>query len=165
MFVTKSQFFVFIACVAFGSGIGFLLSILSAIKFFIKYNVVKIFIDVVLFSIVSVLYSHYTYTLGFPNLRMYMLLGVFIGMALYLKSLHILLANYIKKFYNIIVKNYKKRKIIKNDRSKVKKDNSGNHGGRSPAIDSTAIHNGLSTDIHKSSKRQRRIFGAKNSRI
>ena len=101
MFVSKSQFFVFMACVAFGGVSGTLLSVCAAIKFFIKNNLIKIMPDVIAFLSIAVLFFYYAYFIKMPNLRAYMIVGVFIGIALYFKSLHILLAKYAKKLYNI----------------------------------------------------------------
>ena len=162
MFVSKSQFFVFVACIAFGGISGCLLSISAIIKFFIKSKIIKIIPDIIAFSIIATAFFYYAYLLKMPNLRIYLIVGVFLGMVLYFKSLHILLAKNAKKLYNII-----KEKLIrlKNDRAtkrkqrdrrkntdnrrKSKTSNRGRHGRRGVAVSNSSVNYGLSTNIHK----------------
>ena len=165
MFVTKSQFFVFMACVTFGGIIGVVFSISALVKFFIKNNLLKAVPDVIAFLPLGLLFLQYSHYLSFPNLRIYMILGVFVGLTFYLKSFHRLLAKIAKKFYNIIVKKYQKRNKNKHDGRKVKKVNRVDDRGGSASAYNTTVYNGLSTDIDKSSKRKRRLFGAKNRRV
>lgn len=101
MFVTKSQIYVFIACVAFGGVSGMLLSVSSMLKFFLGNKILKIMSDVIFCVLISFFYCEYSYCLSFPNFRVYMPLGVFVGIYLYLKSFHIILAKYVKLLYNI----------------------------------------------------------------
>ena len=128
MFVSKNQFFVFIACVSFGCVCALLLSFSAALKFFIKNKIIKAIPDVIVFLLISVSFRIYCYKLNFPNVRFYMLLGAIIGMLLYFKSFHILLAKYAKKFYNIINRKIIKNKKAKDERNKIKKVDSRNYG-------------------------------------
>lgn len=109
MFVTASQFYVFVSCVAFGSVFGILFGLSDCVKLFIKSKTLKVLSDVLAFIVVCFSYIVYAYVLKFPNLRAYMFLGVFAGILLTFKSFNILLAKTVKKIYNICVK--KKRKI------------------------------------------------------
>lgn len=112
MFVTASQIYVFIACVALGGFFGALLSISCSIKYFIKNIYLKALPDFIVFSLCALIYAILSYNMKFPNVRMYMFLGIFVGIVTYLKSFHILLAKIIKKIYNII----KRKKVNpKND--------------------------------------------------
>ena len=76
-------------------------------------------------------------------------IGVFIGVIAYTKSLHILLAKLLKKFYNICKQKIKKLKGKENDRNKSKKDDNSNDGGGSASTRNLAIHYGLSNDFNK----------------
>ena len=109
MFVTKNQLYVFIACVAFGGGAGIIFSLLSVIFERIKNKVIKALPFIIISIPLGFSYVFYGYMLKFPNFRVYMILGVFCGIYLYFKSFHIILAKFVKKFYNIIHNSKKER--------------------------------------------------------
>lgn len=117
MFVTAGQFYVFVACVAFGFAAGTLFSAAALVKFFFKSAAVRAIPDVIAFAVAAALYVKFAFLSGFPDFRAYMAAGVFVGIALYLKSLHISLAKICKKFYNII----KSKSRAKMTESKAKK--------------------------------------------
>lgn len=150
MFVTKNQFCIFVACLAFGGASGLLLSFEMGLKNIIKPKIFKILIDVFYFFILSLCFLFYTYKLNFPNLRFYMLIGVFVGNYMYFKSFHIMLAKFTKKFYNIIVQKIKRNKGRNNDRRKSKKSNSSHNGGRNITTFYSNFNNGLSNDFNQS---------------
>lgn len=149
MFVTKSQFYIFIACIAFGGTIGVVFSIFSILKFFAKNKIIKIFSDVIAFSVVGVIFPVFSHYMNFSNVRLYMLVGILMGIYLYFKSFHILLAKYAKKFYNIIVKINKKR--AKDDRKQIQKINSSLNNRGSNTNGNISYGNDISTNFHKSS--------------
>lgn len=165
MFVTKNQFYVFLSCVTFGCVCAILLSISTVIKFFIKNKAFKILPDVVVFILISFLYRIYSYKINFPNVRIYMIFGVLLGMLMYFKSFHILLAKYIKKFYNILNRKITKIKKAKDERNKVKKVDSRNYGRRCFVGSSASIDNGVSTNINSSRKQPNRKVRRKNRRV
>ena len=145
MFVTKNQIFVFIACVAFGGVSGIIYSFAYILKYPIKNKWLKILPDVVVSMPIAIAFVIYAHGLNFPNVREYMVIGVFLGLFLYFKSFHILLANCIEKIYNI----YKQKRIKrKNDRRKNKKINSRRHGRRSTARRRVVSGNGVSVNSH-----------------
>ena len=115
MYVTKNQIFVFIACYAFGCVVGVSFGIIDHIKKIIKVRFLGVVLEVLNFFIVSIIYLLYSHALRFPNFRLYMIIGVFLGVLSYLKSLHIIVAKCLQKVYNIIVKikNKKDKKWIK----------------------------------------------------
>jgi site-specific recombinase len=165
MFVTKNQFSVFVACLAFGCMIGVFLSLLNLIKIKVRQKFVEVIIDVVGFVVVAIIFSQYTFSLGFPSIRVYMIVGVLLGIYIYLKSLYILLAKIAKKFYNIIKKKLKSILKAKDERIKTQKNNSSVNRRGSIAVGVLAINNGLSTDKYKGEKRRRGVFNAKNRRV
>lgn len=116
MFVTSGQFYVFVACVCFGGCTSILFSISALIKNYIANRLIKIILDVICFLFVGVLYVLYSHALKFPNFRLYMIVGVLLGIFSYLKSFHILLAKMAKKFYNIIDKKLRRVKRSKDER-------------------------------------------------
>ena len=110
MFVTYNQLYVFLACFSFGVFCGVVYSPITFFKSLIKIKAIQILIDVLFFTTVSFFYVLLSYKLKFPSLRFYMVFGVFSGLFSYMKSFHIILANFNKKLYNIIKKNKGKRR-------------------------------------------------------
>jgi len=143
MFVTSGQFFVFMACLAFGGCVGVLFSLLKAIKFLIKIRFLGVVLDVFFFIISSFIYVGFSYALKFPNFRVYMVVGVILGIFLYFKSFYLLLAKMSKKIYNIIILKFPRKKKAKNDRRKGEKSNRCKHGRRGAVGSRFNIRDGL----------------------
>lgn len=149
MFVTANQFGVFVACFSIGGVCGALFSISALFKFVIKSVKLSWIFDVFAFILTSVIYVYTSHKLNFPNYRAYMTVGVFVGIFVYLKSFHILLAKSTKKIYNII-----KTKIakVRHDRIKDKKVDSGGDSRCGAFNRNTFDDNGLPTHIGKCGK-------------
>ena len=107
MFVTSGQLYYFLGSIAYGSVIGFCLSTTFFLKRRNFNKVLSTIFDVLIYVIASILFILYTYKLNYPNVRLYMIFGVFLGILIYLKSLNIVLAKILKKLYNIL----KKKKV------------------------------------------------------
>ncbi len=118
MFVSANQFYVFIACIAFGAVMGVFYSPIIALKRKVKRQIICAFADVLFFALLCVFYAFFSFYSGFPSLRAYMLTGVFAGIILYVKSFNIILAKFAKMIYNKCIKSLKKRKT-KDDRGQV----------------------------------------------
>ncbi|MBQ8426642.1 MAG: spore cortex biosynthesis protein YabQ [Clostridia bacterium] len=146
MFVTANQIFIFLACVSFGGVAGVLFSSAIAVKSVIKNKWLKILPDVFAFFITAILYVLYSFNMRFSNLRLYMVVGVLVGISLYLKSFHILLAKFLKKAYNIIKT---KRMKAEDDRRKVKKTYSRDNGRRSIADSNTVFGHAVRNNKNK----------------
>lgn len=157
MFVTKSQLYIFLACVSFGGVVGLVHNFSFALKLLFKYKIVKIAIDV-LFSIpIGFAFAEYCFAMNFPSLRAYMLVGVFVGLYLYFKSFYILLAKLTQKLYNICKEKILKARNVRkskrkntNNRRKGKKVNSRKYGRGGIAYGDTFNGDGLSVNIHRS---------------
>ena len=162
MFVAKNQFYVLLACVAFGGVAGLLLSAINFFGYLTKQKILKFVCGVIALSIIGVLYSYYSYKLFFPNLRTYMLVGVLVGIYLYYKSFYIILAKILKKIYNIFKQKIKNIKGKKNDRNKSKKNDSGNDGGRSIVASNITLDNGLSNGFNKNRRKAHRTLERPN---
>ncbi|MCQ2387653.1 MAG: hypothetical protein MJ066_04335 [Clostridia bacterium] len=104
MFVTKNQFYIFIACIAIGGLFGVLFSLSKVFKK-IPIKTVGIITDVFSFVLTGVGFVFLSSVLDFPSLRFYMILGVIAGIFLYMRSFDIMLAKICKKAYNIIKRN------------------------------------------------------------
>ena len=165
MFVTANQFYTFLACVSFGAIGGVLFSMLSLVKAFVKSKIFLAIIDIFCMTILSVGFSIYSYKFNFPNIRVYMILGVLIGLTLYLKSFHRILAKFAKKFYNITIRKLLNSKGKANDRIKSKKANSGINGRGSFITVYSGVDNGLSNDNDKRQGKSHRIFKRPNRKI
>ena len=100
MFVTANQFYVFVACLAFGALVGVVFSFLEFFSSLIGKRWVKIIADFFAFIICFVLFEIYSFNMHFPSFRLYMVLGVFLGIIAYKKSFQIILAKIVKKLYN-----------------------------------------------------------------
>lgn len=157
MFVTSDQIFIFILCVFIGSIIGGVYSIFSVMKFIFKNIFLKNLVDF-LFAIISAfIFIFLSYEFSLPSFRIYMLLGLFFGFYLYLKSFYIILAKWIKKLYNIVSKNIfvkitLKRRKNKDGKIKGRKTNSCRNGGRGIACCDTCFGLSISNNKHKRKK-------------
>lgn len=118
MFVTGGQFYVFIACLAFGGVCGIFFSVSAIIKFVTTNKIIRLIPDLFAFLLTCALYVIYAFILNFPSFRAYMVIGVLLGIYLYLKSFHIILAKICKKAYNNIRKKFSRKNKSKHDRRK-----------------------------------------------
>ena len=150
MFVTKNQFYVFIACVAFGAIGGVVFSFFTPLKLSVKSQAIRILLDATAFIVFTGGYVFYSFTLNFPSIRAYNILGVLLGLVLYLKSFGIILAKSVKKLYNILRKKLTK---VKNDGRKDQKTNSRRNGRRSSTRSDIVNGNGISAYLHWRRKR------------
>ena len=165
MFVTLNQIYVFIACVSFGGIGGLIFSLFCIIKTLVKFKIFEVLCDVFCMALLSVAFSVFSYKFSFPNIRVYMIFGVLLGLTLYLKSFHRILAKFAKKFYNITIQKFTKGKGRKNDRNKGEKVNSGTNGRGSVVTVYSSVNNGLSNDYDKRQKKSYRIFRKSNRKI
>lgn len=146
MFVTKNQIYVFIACVAFGFISGIVFGGLSYIKVFIKNRIIKIILEFLSGGLLGCFFVFYTYKLNFPTLRVYMLIGVVVGIVGYFKSFNILLAKSAEKIYNI----FKSKKVKrKHDRIKIQKAGRCGNSRRNNTSNNIDIRNDLSISVNK----------------
>ena len=128
MFVSSGQFYVFLACIGLGGLSGVIFSLFLPLRIVLN-SFCRIIVDVISFCIVSVLFVWVSYLLRFPSFRLYMPIGVLIGLFIYAESFNIILAKIIKKLYNIINKKILKwfrlikAKISKKPRTKDEKLN------------------------------------------
>ncbi len=101
MFVSSGQFYVFIACVAYGTVLGVLFFLVADLTSKVKNKILRGFFDFLPFFIGAVLFVLYYNYYNFPSFRWYMIFGVFLGVILYGESFRLILAKAIKKVYNI----------------------------------------------------------------
>lgn len=100
MFLTETQFYVFVACTAFGGVCAAIYSFVDNLAKRIKIRTLREIISFLLFLIFAICFAVYSFRLRFPSFRFYQIGGVVFGAYVYYKSLYIILAKTIKKHYN-----------------------------------------------------------------
>ena len=93
---------VFFICFSFGVISGIVFSILRLLSNVIKNNFAEVAFDILYFSLLSVGFIFLSYYLKFPSFRLYMCIGVLLGVYVYVKSFHYILAIGVEKVYNQI---------------------------------------------------------------
>ncbi len=146
MFVSSGQIYVFLACFAVGGVSGIFLSVSRGVKYLIKNKIVAVISDITAFLAITLSFIGLSFAFGFPNIRAYMPLGVFLGVIAYMKSFHIILAKLTIMIYNYIITHTGRIIRNANDRRKTKKINSRRRSRRGAFGSDTAIDNGLSVD-------------------
>ena len=153
MFVTSGQFSCFFGAISFGGVFGVLYSLIKGIKRLIKQEKISIIIggalEIIYFIFMSVCFVKYRYYYQYPSIRVYMLLGVILGLVAYAKSFHLLLAKLGFLVYNRINKFILTKKVKLNDGKKVQKSNRRKHGRRGIVGGDTAIGNAFSNNKHQ----------------
>jgi len=100
MFVTANQIFIFLVCIYSGLISGVIYDVLYLVKLVAGGKWTNIILDIVFFIIFSLIYIFVSFIFHFPVFRLYMFLGTQLGLFMYIKSFHILIANGAKKIYN-----------------------------------------------------------------
>ena len=139
MFVTADQAFVFIVCVAYGGTFGVLFTVSAAVKGACVNKWVGVTADIAAFTVFAVGFAAFGFYMGFPSYRLYMSVGAMAGITLYMKSLHITLAKFSEKLYNITVIKIRAATLKKRERKKVgrtdKQDLDGRRRGKRRDVD------------------------------
>ena len=102
MFVSLNQFFIFIASVSIGGISAVIFTFFMPIIALIKNKILRNLLNFFSIIFIGIFYIIASYLLKFPSIRLYMIVGVFVGILLYIKSFHITLAKLFKKVYKII---------------------------------------------------------------
>lgn len=128
MFVSAGQFYYFAECLFIGALSGLISEILLvSVPLSSKFAAVEKITDFLRFAVAGAVYFRLSLYFRFPDVRLYMPLGVIVGNALEYVTVHKLLAKYLKTWYNKF-ENYLRSKI--NDRKKNAKARYGRHGSR-----------------------------------
>lgn len=118
MFVSDNQFYFFILSVSIGFALSPLFSVSDLIKSRIKRLWVGAISDTVAFALFGAFFCRLFFVYGFPNLRPYMIGGAILGIVLYKKTFHFILAKIAEKAYTVTVrinKRINRRRKLKND--------------------------------------------------
>lgn len=100
-----NQLYVFFCCVLSGVVSGVVYDILYLVKQFAKGKAVAVSLDALFFIVFAGIYIFISVMFALPSFRPYMFFGCLAGLLLYLKSMHRILAFFVKTLYNV-----KKRK-------------------------------------------------------
>lgn len=128
--------FIFLISVLCGASSGIVYDLLYLARVFvcgadkIKYTVKdKIFTaicDLLYFAVLAAMFIFVSVCFEFYSIRLYMLIGCALGVLIYLKSLHIIIAFLIKKVYNNVNKCIRST-VSKHERRKAKQNSCGNN--------------------------------------
>jgi len=100
MFVTANQIFIFLVCIYAGLISGVVYDVLYVLKLAAGGKWTNIILDIIFFIIFSCIYIFVSFLFEFPVFRFYMFFAAQLGLFMYIKSFHILIANGAKKIYN-----------------------------------------------------------------
>lgn len=110
MFATANQIFIFLVCIYAGLLSGIIYDVIYLTKHFAGGKVLNIVLDIVFFVIFALIYIFVSLLFSFPAFRLYMFLAAQLGLFMYVKSFHVLIANGAKKLYNGLKKGKEKRR-------------------------------------------------------
>ncbi len=108
-----NQFFIFLVCVSCGIVGGIVYDVFYCLRVFVRARAAEIAADLCFFLFFAGLYLFVSLLFELPDLRFYMFAGCLIGLGLYLKSFHGIVAFFAKKVYNRIDKVKSKRRTEK----------------------------------------------------
>ena len=109
MFSSSGQFFILLACVGFGYVSGVILTIDFALKKLFYNFFLRNILDLCSFLTLCFFFVLYTNFFNFPSFRVFMAIGVLIGLILYIESFHFILAKTCKIVYNKVKKIFTKK--------------------------------------------------------
>lgn len=112
-----NQIFVFLVCVLTGVASGVVYEVFYILRKLFP-SAFSIAFDVAFFLVFAGMSIFASVLFTFPNFRVYMYLGNALGLILYLKSIHLIVAFLWKLCYNKARKVLKRRKSTKNSKKK-----------------------------------------------
>jgi hypothetical protein len=94
------QLYIFFLCLLGGAISGVVYEPFYLLKFCLKGKKIVFFSDILFFLAFSAIYVFLSVLFDFPYFRLYMFIGCLLGLLLYLKSIHYILAFFIEMVYN-----------------------------------------------------------------
>ena len=130
------QIFIFLTCALCGVCSGVVYDVLYVArafvcgldksKFTIKDKIFTCLCDIIYFAVFAAMFIFTSVTFEFYSIRLYMLAGSALGAIIYLKSIHLIIAFFIRKVYNNIAK-VKSGRGKRYGRGKTQQNSGGNH--------------------------------------
>ncbi len=114
MFATNNQLFIFLSCLSLGIASGVVYEFFYLLKKVVRLKIFKYIFTLIFFIVLSILYVALSVYFEFPSFRLYMYIGVLLGLVIYIKSFHYFIAILLKKGYNKL----KREGVRKNGYSK-----------------------------------------------
>lgn len=105
-----NQFYIFLVCASCGIAGGVVYDMFYLLRTFVRVRAAEIAADVCFFAFFAGMYLFVSLLFGLPDLRFYMFLGCLIGLLLYLKSFHRIVAFFAEKVYNRVKDKKQKQK-------------------------------------------------------
>lgn len=98
------QIYTFFICLLAGVMSGGVYEVVYVLKLFVKGRKTAISLDILFFLAFAAIYVFLAVMFDLPYFRLYMFIACLLGLLLYLKSIHYILAFLIKKVYNRLAK-------------------------------------------------------------
>lgn len=114
-----NQIFIFLMCLLSGLISGILYDAFFIVKKIFKLKILHITADVTFFICFSAIFVFMAVLFELPQTRAYMIIASLLGLLLYVKSFHIIVAFLFKMLYNVIVKKRYRLKGDSDDRRKT----------------------------------------------
>ncbi|MGN1373417.1 MAG: spore cortex biosynthesis protein YabQ [Candidatus Coproplasma sp.] len=130
------QAFILLTCILCGAVSGILYDVLYVARvivcgvdrqsYTVKDKIFTFFCDFIYFAVFAGIFVYVCVCFDFYELRLFMLIGLAVGVLIYLKSLHSAIAFLIKKVYNYFNKRIRERRVS-NERRKAQQSSGGNN--------------------------------------
>lgn len=99
---SASQIYYFFCCLLCGAASGVVYDFIYVVKQIFSNKKIHFLLDIIFFFAFSGMYIFTSVMFELPSFRLYMFIGCLIGLLLYLKSMHRMLAFFVKRLYNIV---------------------------------------------------------------
>ena len=130
------QAFILLICILCGAVSGILYDVLYVARvivcgvdkrsYTVKDKIFTFFCDLIYFVVFALTFIYICVCFDFFEFRLYMFIGLVLGVLIYLKSLHLGIAFLIKKVYNRLDKSIRRKKVS-NERRKAQQGSGGNN--------------------------------------
>jgi hypothetical protein len=94
------QIYTFFICLLGGVASGVVYEVIYIVKLFVKGKKMAIALDILFFLVFAAIYVFLAVIFSLPYFRLYMFIACQVGLLLYLKSIHYILAFFIEMVYN-----------------------------------------------------------------
>ena len=167
MFITSDQPRILIVSLFIGLIIGGFYEIFYFLKLYFKKEFYNHFFNVLYFVLSSFIFVNVSTIYHFSNFRVYMLLAVFIGILIYLLTLHKIIAIFLNKVYNMVnktIKGLKARYVRSKEKANILGSSCGNNNVNIRTYRSSCVSISRHIGKKKTNRNFRRQNNSTNSR-
>lgn len=111
-----SQFIYFFYSFILGFIFSFSFVPFTVLKQVINLNIIHIIFDVIFFVFLALAFNYCMFIFHFPTIRVFIIVAFLLGVYLYMKTFNIILAKFLKKFYNKYIKRNKGKRCYDGDK-------------------------------------------------